>query len=920
MSSGGWRRVFRLNVGERHVERDVNSEIAFHIDMRTRKLVALGMDPGEAARQAVVQFGDVPGVRDEMLTIDHQRERAMQWSDRMAAMRQDVRYALRALRAQPAFTLAVVLILAIGIGANTSIFTVVDALMLRSLPVPHAEQLVSIGNPASVNEAWTGSPAIDYVSYPVYADLRDKNTVLSGLYATGGSTTLDVVLPGGVDGDAHAVDHPHGRLVSGNFFSVLGVRAALGRTFTAEEDRVPLGDPVAVISYGYWQRRFGGDRAIVGTRITIDKTAFTIVGVTGPEFVGDIVGQRCEVWLPMMMQPAIRGQHSLLADRRSSWLLMMGRLAPGETLAHARAVLTTLEEQSLRMDLSGVQVTRFNEDLAVTPVRIEAGARGFSAYRAVYGSALGVLMVAVGLVVLIICANVANLMLARATARTREMTVRLALGAGRGRLIQQLLTESVVVAAIAGALGLAAAFWGSRVLLSIAGDGSNPIPVDISPDTRVLAFTSAITLVSAMLFGLLPALRATRVDVATALRAQGRSLSGARGRFGRFAAGKALVVTQVALSTLMLIGTGLLARSMQQILTADLGFDRSRLVMVGVQAARSGYEGERRGALMRDLAQRARQVPGVLAVSFAENGTFSGGESAGHVTVPGFVAQADSESAVVSDAAGPDYFRTIGAHLLRGRDFDEHDVGQGGRVAVINETMMKRYFGAQDPIGRVVVLDSIPHTVVGVVRDVQEQDVRAKPVREMYVALFQRDYFPRNFMLMTRTAGAPSELVAQLRTAILASDRNLTFDVTPVDDMVGASVAQDVLVTRVVTFFGLLALLLAALGLYGVTAYATSQRTSELGLRAALGAEPGGVMRMIVGEAIGLATIGVALGLPVGLLATRLIRGRLFGVGPIDGPSIAAAIAVLIATAAIASYLPARRAARVGPLEALRAD
>jgi predicted permease len=915
MPTPTWRRVFRLDVG-RHVERDVNQEIAFHLDMRTQKLIAAGMDPASAATKALEQFGDLPAVRDECLTIGYGRERRMKWSDHLSAVAQDARYAVRSLGNQLGFTIAVVLILAIGIGANTSIFSVVDALLLRNLEVPHPEQLVTIGDPSMISDSWTGSPKTEYVSYPVYADLRDQNTVLSGLYATGASSSIDVVATGAWS----FFDQPRGRLVSGNFFAVLGVPAHVGRTFTAAEDKQPLGDPVAMISYGYWQRRFGGDRSAIGSRITVNATPLEIIGVTPPAFVGDIVGQSIDVWLPMMMQPAIRSGRSLLSDRSASWLLMMGRLAPGVTIAQARTALTVLETRSIRDRLTGLELSRFDEDLAAAPVRVEAGGRGFSRYRAAYAQALTILMSAVALVILIVCANVANLMLARANARGREMTVRMALGAGRRRLIQQLLTECALLAGAAGVLGLVGAYWGSRLLLVLASTGPVPIPINVAPDARVLAFTAGVTLVSTLLFGLLPALRATRVDVATALRAHGRSLTGAGGRLGRFAVGKSLVVGQIALSMLLLIGTGLLARSMQRILSADLGFDRARLLTVEVEAARSGYQGARGSALIRDMTERIQRVPGVTAVSFAGNGVFSGGESSDHVTVPGFVAQADSELSVFDDAVGPRYFQTVGANLVRGREFDAHDAERAARVVVINETMAKRYFGNGDPIGRTVIRDSVAFTIVGVVRDLQSDNVRGKPARMMYVSMLQEARFPRGFIIVVRVAASPSAFVRQLRGAILELDGKLVHEINPVDDLIRTSVAEDILVTQVTTFFGILALALAALGLYGVTAYATSQRTGELGLRAALGAEPASVMRLILGEAVALAMIGVCIGLPVGLAATRAIRGRLFGVGPIDVPTLGVAVIVLLVTAIVASYLPARRAARVGPLEALRAE
>lgn len=469
--------MLRLDVG-RHVERDVHQEIAFHLDMRTRKLIASGLEPDVAAAKAMEQFGDLSAVRNECLTIGRRRTRAMRWASRVEAVQQDVRYAARVLRGQPAFAVAIVLMLAIGIGANTAVFGVVDALMLRTLPVQHPEQLVTIGDPAMISDSWNGSPITANVSYPVFADIRDRNRTLAGVYATAPTSEIDLALSTS-DGAAGDVDHPRGRLVSGNMFAVLGVPAYLGRTFTAAEDQVPLRDAVAMISYGYWQRRFGGDRSAIGRRVTINGTTFTLVGVVPPWFEGDIVGQRIAVWIPLMMQPAIRSQRSLLADRSTSWLLMMGRLLPGVSLERARAEISAIEVTSIRGGLTGTDLKHFNEDLITDPVRVHSGARGFSRYRAAYGPSLGILSAVVALLVLIVSANVANLVLARSAARAREMTVRVALGAGRGRLIQQLLIESCIIAGVAGAIAMLFGAWGSRLLLRMARQGPESLPLDV---------------------------------------------------------------------------------------------------------------------------------------------------------------------------------------------------------------------------------------------------------------------------------------------------------------------------------------------------------------------------------------------------------------------------------------------------------
>jgi len=910
-----WRRILRLDFGAGHVERDVDQEIAFHLEMRTRKLVAAGWDPAAARVKALEQFGNLPALRNECVAIDTERERAMKWTDRISGLRRDFGFALRSLGTHPQFTIAVVLVLAIGIGGNTAIFTLVDALLLRTLPVPHPERLVIIGDPAAVTSMWHGSPMTGYVSYPVYADIRDRNRALSGLFAASSVGTADVVVH---DGSA-ATEHPQVQRVTGNYFDVLQVGSFAGRTLSADDDREG-GAFVAVISYGYWQRRFAGDRDAIGKVLTIGEVPVTIVGIAPPGFVGDIVGSSTDIWMPMMAQSARVKRQNVLNDRAVSWLHMMGRLAPGVTLTRARGELATLEAQSIRSQLSGINLTHFDDDLAVDPINVQSGERGFSPYRPTFAPALSILMAAVLLVALVVCANVANLMLARVVGRGRELTVRMALGAGRGRLMQLLLSESVILALAGGALGLLFAIWGSRILLAIATPPDSPILLDISPDRRVLAFTAAVTLLVAVLFGLVPALRATRVDVATALRAQGRNLAGIGARLGRMAVGSALVVGQVALSTTLLIGAGVLLRSMTRILTVDLGLDRDHLVSVQVSPRRSGYDGPRAALLLRELTERIARVSGVRSIGPSSHGIFSGGEGESSVRIPGFVPRADSELSVKVSEVGPGFFRAIGARLVSGREFDEHDNEGHERVAVINETMARHYFSTGSPLGRTLISEDSTYTVIGVVRDVEEQDVRAKPVRRLYTSIAQAHQALNVFVLEVRVTGDPLRYVAPLQQALLTANPSLSFEINPLNDLVRGSVSQDVLVTRVTTFFGLLGLVLAALGLYGVTTYATSRRTAEFGLRAALGAEPNDIARMVLAESVRLVALGLAIGVPAGLIATRLARSQIFGVNAIDIPSLSAAVAVLLATALVAAYLPARRAARVGPLGALRSD
>jgi predicted permease len=898
------------------VEQELDDELRVHVEYAAEKYERQGMSHEAARRRARLEFGGVEQVKEA--------SRDARGVARLESIVRDLRHAIRSLKNRPAFTLTVIATLAAGIGANTAIFTLVDALLLRPLPVPRPEQLVIVSDPAAVNDNNVGSPVTDYVSFLLYRDVRARNTAFTDMYASGWSGPIDVQMGKRTDPSAATAEQPHARFVTGNFFSVLGVAAYAGRTFTAAEDETPGQDPVAVLTYDYWQRRFSGSSSAIGSVMRVNDVAVTIVGVTPPGFRGDIVGQPLDFWLPMMMDPVIQPSMNLLNDRAWSWVVMMGRLKPGVTLEKARLEVSAIEANAIREHVSGRELSQFEDRLKDTPIQVVSGARGFSERRAEYGKALWVLMAAVGLVILVVCANVSSLMLARIVARRREMTVRMTLGAGRGRLIQQLLVEGALLAIVSSVLGLLAATWGSRVLLTTvsASNTANPVAIDTTLDARVLAFTAALTLACLLLCGLLPAFRATRVDLATSLRSQGRNLMGAaRVGGGRVPFGRALVVAQIALSMLLLIGGGLLVRSMRQLLHSDLGVDRDHVVAVRVRTARSQYVGARLGQFRRDLAARVGRVPGVDAAAFADHGLFSGGGSGYHVDVPGFVPQADSERRVSLDRIGPNFFHAIGARLIRGRDIDRQDLETGPPATVINETMAKRYFGARDPLGVTVTLESGPYTIVGVVRDFQSRDVRGKPRREMYLVFNDPNTGETGqAKLAVHVRGDPSRFVGPIRRAVEDVDRTLPVAVDPVNDLVRGTVSEDALLVQVTMFFCIVTLVLAALGLYGVTAYSTSQRTSEFGLRAALGAEPGEVTRMVLGEAVRVALIGVVIGVPAGLAAARLIRAQLFGVGTIDLPSLSVAIVVLAATAVVASYLPARRAARVGPLEALRLE
>jgi predicted permease len=930
-------RRFRIDTGPHRVTRDVDDEIEFHLAMRIAKLIAAGLDPAAARAEASRQFGDATAVRAECLTIDRDRERVMRRANGISDLWQDASYAFRTMRQHKMVVGVMLAILALGIGANTAMFTLIDALVLRPLPVAHPEQLVSIGDPRLPNSRFQGAPSPQLASVPVYEDLRYQNAVFSGLYATGVSALLNMTAPqpGAVRGAVAAgatgadAEHPSARYVSRNFFKVLGVRALAGRTFAEDEDKHPGDDPMVVIGYSYWQRRFGGQQSAVGSTITVNDVPMTIVGVAPQDFTGDVVGQRPDMWLPLMMQPVLDPHQDVLADRNISWLMLMGRLAPGVSLDQARAQITTIYKRTL-IEHAGKYSSDIQRGIQHNPVRVESGARGFSNLRNAFASSLYTLMAAVGLVLLIVCANVANLMLSRAAARGREMSVRMALGAGRWRLVQQLLTESIILALIGGALGLLVAYWGSVGLLRLASGGPRPIPLDIRPDGRILAFVAVVSLVTAVLFGLAPALRATRVQLAIALRSQGRSLVGGAGS-RLFSPGKVLVIAQVALSVVLLVSTGLLVRSTVELRSRDVGIARDQLIVAKVAPGQAGYADARLTAFMRDLMQRAARVPGVASASLSENGILSGTESQDLIHIEGFTASADSDTLVAYDDVGPGYFATTGAHILRGRGIEPRDNEPAPQVVVVNQTMAKYYYPHGDVLGHHITLAGRTYEIVGVVGDIEEQDLHAPPMRRFYLATLQLGCTPGqktctselpsqfNLEMRARPGVDPARLVEPIRRALKAADPSApVLSVKPLDELIDASIGTDILVARVVSGFGILALVLASLGLYGVMAYATVRRTAEFGLRMALGARAGDMTRMVLRESMLLVAIGALVGIPAALAAAPLLKRRLWGVHAFDVSSIVIALAAMALTAALAAAVPAMRAARVSPLEALR--
>jgi len=836
-----------------------------------------------------------------------------QWLDSVA---QDVRFGARQLVRTPGIAAVAILSLGVGIGANAAIFSVVDTILLRPLPVERPNELVAIGKMTAIGGHTNGAPRGDLLSVPLYHDLLTEHRLVTGLAASGTPGRLDVRVAGG----SADVEHPNGRFVSANYFSVLGVPAERGRTFSAADGDGPAAAPVAMISDAYWRERFGGANSVIGQTLSVNGTPLTIIGVARQGFDGDIVERPTQLWLPISAQPLVQPHSSPISDRGTSWLLLLGRLAPGVTLPQARAGFATSVHAILA---ANARLPGEAASLRREPVPVASGAQGFSAARVTFRGALVTLQIGVALLLLIVCTNLANLLVGRALARQTEMSVRLALGAGRSRLLRQLMTESVLLALLGAAVGAALAWWGSIAIGRVAATSDSPVPIAGTLDTRVLLFTLAVCVAAVLCFGIVPAWRASRADLASSMRAHARSVVAAAGRRGggRVPIGAWLVPIQVALCLVLLTAAALLARSLTKLESTDPGFDRDHLVLAQVDAARRGLSGERFASFADQVSARLAVLPGVRAVTYSQNGLFIDHYADATVAVPGFTGRTADDSLLGYDLVGPGYLHAIGGRLLHGRDLSVNDAAKSPSVAVINESAARFYFGHANPLGRSMYFDAgIPTMVVGVVADIRDLSITKPAERRAYVPYVQElaDEPRPALSFEIRTSGDPSLVIASVRRTIADVDPELPqMVVATVADLVRGSIREQQLLTTLATAFGCAALVLALVGLYGVMSYAVTRRTAELGLRSALGADRGSVLRLILGDGLRLVAIGLVVGVPSALLAARVLRAQLHGVAATDPLSLGAAIAAITACACVAALVPALRASRVSPVVAL---
>jgi len=928
-----WRWGKRREAREAELERELRG----HLELEAEDRQSAGASAEEAAYAARRTLGNAALIKEDVRTAW-----GFQWLETLI---QDLRYGLRQLRRNPGFTIVAVLTLALGIGANTAIFSVVDAVMLKLLPVPEPEQLFLLnwasqgwpyfihGLDGASDKDKSGRYTSTAFSYPVFDAIHSRSQVFSSVF---GFSDIDASFNVNVSGQSALAA---GEFVSGDYFPTLGISAVIGRTIVPSDD-TDAAAPVAVISLSYWSRRFGRDPSVVGKAISVNGVPFTLVGVAAPEFFGLQPGRRVDAWIPLHMHPQVlRGWARWLPKRRTLftagqewWVLVMGRLKPGISEQQAQAELTGILQQAT----AGIETPPAHKtpDVWLKPPQVEvvSAANGLAALRREFSRPLFILMAVVGLVLLIACANVANLLLARATSRQKEVAVRLALGAGRRRLVRQLLTESLMLAAAGGAVGILLAYWASGLLVALMSSGKEQVYLHVSPDLRVLGFTAFISAFTGILFGLAPVLGGTRAALTSALKEGTGSLAGKVGhaRDFRLLLGDGLVAFQIAMSMLLLIGAGLFVRTLTNLTDQNLGFTHRNLLLFGIDPTQAGYHGEKLVSLYQELQRRLEALPGVRSVSFSEHTLVGSGARNSGISIQGYSPRPGEAKggSIVTDrnSVGSRFFETFGIPLLLGRTISDGDVEGAPKVGVVNRAFARKYFGNANPIGRRFGFGGEKYSsdmvIVGVVGDSTYESLRKAPAPTVYVPFAQnvaRFGYTGNMFFEVCTAENPKGWIRSVRQAVRNLDKNLPlFGVKTQTEQIKQATFQERLFASLTSVFGLLALLLACIGLYGVMAYSVVQRTKEIGIRMALGAEKKDVLRAVVGQGLKLAMIGVTIGIAGAFALTRFLSSLLYGVKPTDPLTFIAVTLILIGVALLACYIPARRAAKVDPMVALR--
>lgn len=887
------------------LESEMDAEMRDHLERYTEDLVSAGLPLEEARRRAHMEFGAMEARKDECREAVGLRL----WND----LRADLRYAIRMLRQSPGFTTIAVFSLALGIGANTAIFSLAETMFLKPLPVddPSALRILAwtSGPHAPMESVWghcnpgTSSRYCYPFSFPVFEELRRESRGFSSLFAFKriGSTAL-------IDGHAEPVEM---HLVSGDYFSGLGVRPVIGRPLTNKDEQQK--SFVAVISARFWERRFGSDPKIIGRHVSIADRALTIVGVAPQGFDGMHPGEMPDVFAPIALQAEIAPQNNaspLLQNADDWWVEIAGRLSPGVSDTAAQASLDMVLKRVVKAQLG----SKKGDTLSL---RLEPGATGYDDLRFQFSKSLFVLMGVVALVLLIACANLANLLLARAAVRQREMGIRLALGAGRLRLVRQALTESLTLAAAGGAMGVTLGYFARNAIPSLLSVSWSSYSYSLGAhfDNRVLAFAVGITLLTGLVFGLAPALRSTGVDVNSSLKVSGRSQT--HGRSTQFAS-RSIVVFEVSMSVLLLVGAGLFLRTLLNLQSVRIGFNPQSIVLFSIDPPRSRYTGAKRIAFFRQLEEKVAAIPGVESSTLLEFALLAGNDSETTIAPP---SHPNSAVPVWTAQAGDDFFKTMQLPILQGRPFGVHDRSRSPKVVVINETLAKAFFPGGDPIGQ--TLGSHKNTygqIIGVCQDAKYSDLRQAPPPTAYFP-FSQNSDAGSMTAVVRTHVSLSSFMAAARQALGEIDKDVPIlDVRTQTEQIRTSLMTERLFAALTIAFGALAALLACVGVYGIMAYTVARRTNEIGIRMALGALSTEVLRMVLRETLALALFGIVIGVTVSLAVMRLVGSMLYGLKPDDPLTIAAALGLMITVALLAGWVPARRASRVDPMVALRQE
>jgi len=894
-----WQRLWRRKQMDEQLER----ELRFHLDRHAGELIARGVDPAEARRQARLAIGGPEQVKEECRDA-----RGTRWLEDLV---QDVRYSIRTLRKNPGFAVVAILTLALGIGANTAIFQLLDTVRLRTLPVQNPQELRQVNIDKANGRTGSFTSRYPALTNAIWEQIRDKQNGFSGTFAWS-PWPFNIAESG-------EVRNVEGIWVSGDFFNVLGVPPLIGRVFTSADDTPGCAATSAVISYAFWQQEYGGQSDVLGKQLHVNHHAFDIVGVTPPSFYGVEVGRTYQIALPICAEPVVEGQDSGLSRRAFWWLTAVGRLKPGWTdeqaAAQLRAVSPAIFDASVPPEFDAEGAAHFRGyKLGVFP-----GATGNSELRENYQDPLTLLLGLAGLVLLIACGNLANLLLARASARGQEMAVRLAIGASRGRLVRQLLAESLLLAVAGAALAVLIARWLATFLVSFLSTQQNPLFVDLATDWRMLAFTGGLAILTCVLIGLTPALRATRVAPGTALKTAGRGMTADRERFGLR---KLLVVSQVALSLVLVTGALLFARSLAKVMTQDAGFVQDKILVADIDYTRANIPAARQLSFQLDLLQQLRSIPGVVEAATTSIVPITGSSWNQNVL---YSPQAkDSPGGTHINEVSDGFFRTMGIRLVEGRDFGRSDSVGGPHVAIVNQIFAKKFFAGKNPVGQRFSLQAMDATknvsieIVGLVSDTKYDDMHSANPPLVYLPLTQDEHLSSDVTFMVRSS-VPLDAI---RPAIGEKVRYLNPDLrlSVLRTVVQESLLSDRLMAMLSGFFGVLAALLASTGLYGVISYTVEGRRNEFGIRVALGAQPRDIVTIVMREAGVLLAFGILAGAALALAGSQEAQSLLYGLKAYDPLTLLAAVVVLALIAALASCVPAMRASRTDPAAALREE